>query len=162
MIRHLLEGSKALLLFLILFSCQENKREKIKEYSYPRILIKENLKREIYSYKQELNRLQASKSNNLSIYFSKKNDTTFVEIGDYKPNLKILNIKGVEIMKKDTIYLFSGNDSISVEQFYENQFNDKINIIDNLEPSLNHFDPHFKCLYIDNENLKVLFYGRCK
>ena len=162
MIRHLLEGSKALLLFLILFSCKEIKKENIKEYSYPRISIKENLKREIDSYKKGLNRLQASKSNNLSIYFNKKNDTTFIEIGDYKPNLKILNIKGVEIMKKDTIYLFSENDSISIEKFCENQFNEKINIIDNLEPSLNHFDPHFRCLYIDNENLKVLFYGRCK
>ncbi len=109
-----------------------------------------------------MNRLQASKSNNISIYFNKKNDTTFIEIGDYKPNLKILNIKGVEIMKKDTIYLFIENNSISIEKFFENQSNDKINIIDNLEPSLNHFDPHFRCLYIDNENLKVSFYGKCK
>jgi hypothetical protein len=162
MIRHLLEGSKASLLLLILFSCKENRKENIKEYSYPRISIKEDLKREIYSYKQGLIRLQASKSNNLSIYFNKKNDTTFIEIGDYKPNLEILNIKGVEIMKKDTVYLFSTNDSISIEPFCENQFNDKINIIDNLEPSLNHFDPHFRCLYVDNGNLKVLFYGRCK
>ncbi|RXM38168.1 hypothetical protein BOQ62_19120 [Chryseobacterium sp. CH21] len=74
----------------------------------------------------------------------------------------MLNIKGVEIMKNDTIYLFSANDSISIEQFCENQSNARIKIIDNLEPSFNHFDPHFRCLYIDNKNLKILFYGRCK
>lgn len=164
MIRHLLEENKIIILVLLaFFSCKKQTTESIKEYSYPRIIVNDNLKKEIFSYKEGLRRLQASESNNLSLCFIRRNDSVFIEIGDYKPNFKMLNIKGVEIIKKDTVYLFSGNNSTDIERFYKNQSDEKIVIIDNTEPTFDHYDPHFRCLYIDNENFKILSYGgRCR
>lgn len=163
MIRHLLEGSKFILMFFILFSCKENKKENNTKYSYPQIIIKQNLKKEILSYRAGLTKFHASKNNSLSICFNKKNDTTFIEMGDYKPNFKMLNIRGVEIIKEDTIYLFSENNQTGIEEFFENKSNEKIDIIDNLKLPLNHYDPHYRCFYLNNDSLKVLFFGgRCR
>ncbi|WP_073335340.1 hypothetical protein [Chryseobacterium carnipullorum] len=106
MIQHLLEESKLLFVFLVLFSCKEKKKENIMEYSYPSIIINNTLKKEISSYKEDLRRMQAEESNNICLFFSKRNDSIFIEIGDYKPNLRVLHMKGVEMIKKDTVYLF--------------------------------------------------------
>ncbi|SHM73487.1 hypothetical protein SAMN05444360_116123 [Chryseobacterium carnipullorum] len=76
------------------------------EYSYPSIIINNTLKKEISSYKEDLRRMQAEESNNICLFFSKRNDSIFIEIGDYKPNLRVLHMKGVEMIKKDTVYLF--------------------------------------------------------
>lgn len=164
MIRHLLEENKIIVLVLLaFFSCKKQETESVREYSYPRVIINDNLKREIFSYKEDLNKIQATESSNLSLCFVRRNDSVFVEIGDYKPNLKMLNIKGVEIIKKDTVYLFSENNSTDIERFYKNQSDEKVNIRDNIEPTLDHYDPHFRCLYVDNESFKILSYNnKCR
>ena len=71
MIQHLLEESKVLLVFLVLFSCKEKKEENITEYSYPSIIINNILKKEILSYKEDLRRMQAEESNSICFFFQK-------------------------------------------------------------------------------------------
>ncbi|WP_126653689.1 hypothetical protein [Chryseobacterium aureum] len=159
MIRHLLEGSKALLLFLILFSCTEKKTEKITEYFYPDIVINEQLKKEIFSYKEDLKRMQATQSNNICLFFTKKKDSIFIEIGDYKPNLKMINVKGIEVIKNDTVYLFSDKDFVELGNFYKNKSNKKIKIFRNSKPNFDRHDPHFRCLYFDGKTIRINSYN---
>lgn len=163
MIQHLLEESKVLLVFLVLFSCKEKKEENITEYSYPSIIINNILKKEILSYKEDLRRMQAEESNSICLFFSKRNDSTFIEIGDYKPNFKMIHMKGVEILKKDTIYLLVENEHIDVNNFYKNKSAEKVKIIYKFKPSFDHYDPHYRCLYSNNKNITVLSYNnKCR
>lgn len=164
MIQHLLEKNKIIILLLLaFFSCKEKNAKSVREYSYPKVIINDNLKKEIFSYKEDLNKIQATESSNLSLYFIRRKDSIFVEMGDYKPNFKILNIKGIEIIKKDTVYLFSENNSTDIERFYRNQSNEKINIVDNTKPAFDHYDPHYRCLYVNNESFKILSYNnKCR
>lgn len=159
MIRHLLEGNKLIFLFLALFSCTEKKTEKITEYFYPNIVIDERLKKEIFSYKDDLKRMQATESNNLCLFFTKKNDSILIEVGDYEPNLEMINVKGIEIIKNDTVYLFSDKSFIELNNFYKNKSGKKIKILRNSKPNFDHYDPHFRCLYFDGKNIKVNSYN---
>ncbi|MCD9618028.1 hypothetical protein [Chryseobacterium gleum] len=159
MIRHLLEGNKLIFLFLTLFSCIEKKTEKITEYFYPSIVISEQLKKEIFSYKDDLKRMQATQSNNLCVFFTKKNDSIFIEIGDYEPNLKMINVKGVEIIKNDTVYLYSDKSFIELNYFYKNKNGKIIKILRNSKPNFDRHDPHFRCLYFDGKNIKINSYN---
>jgi len=165
MIRHLLEENKIIILVLLaFFSCKKQKTKIAREYSYPKIVINDNLKREIFSYKEDLSKIQATESSNLSLCLFKRNDSVFVEMGDYKPNFKMLNIKGVEIIEKDTVYVFSENDSTDIERLYKNKDDEKINILDDMKPSFDHHDPHFRCLYVENnKTFKIFSYNnKCR
>lgn len=163
MIQHLLEESKLLFVFLVLFSCKEKKKENIMEYSYPSIIINNTLKKEISSYKEDLRRMQAEESNNICLFFSKRNDSIFIEIGDYKPNLRVLHMKGVEMIKKDTVYLFVDDEHMNINNFYNNKSAERVKIIHTLKPSFDYYDPHFRCLYSDKKNINILSYNnKCK
>lgn len=164
MIRHLLEGSKFSMIFLIVFiSCKKSSKENVQKHSYPRVVISNKLKKEIFSYKEDLHRMQANESHNLSLYFIKRNDSVFIEIGDYKPNFKMLNIKGVEVIKEDTIYLCSESNLTIIDGFYKNNLNEKITVIDDQKLKFNHHDPHYRCLYVDNKILEILLYNnKCR
>lgn len=163
MIRHLLEESKLILVFLILFSCKEQKRENSKEYSFQNVIISDQLKKEIFSYKEDLRRIQSTESNNISLSFINRNDSVFIEMGDYKPNLEMTNMIGVEVMKKDTVYLFGNKNFIGMNHFYENKYSEKIKIISNAKLTFDHYDPHYRCLYFDGKFIKVCSYNnKCK
>ncbi|GAA5102618.1 hypothetical protein GCM10023210_43800 [Chryseobacterium ginsengisoli] len=163
MIQHLLKKSKLVLVFLIVLACKEQKTEIIKEYYFQSVKVNDKLEKEIFSYKEDLKRMQAAESNNLSLFFVKRNDSIFIEIGDYKPNLKMINMLGVEVMKKDTIYLFTDKNFKESNNFYKNQFGEKIKIITSSKPTFNHYDPHYRCLYIEGNNIKIQSYNnKCR
>lgn len=163
MIQHLLEESKLLLVFLLLFSCKEKNEENSREYSYPSIMINNDLKKEVLSYKEDLKRMQAEESNSICLFFSKRNDSTFIEIGDYKPNFEMVNMKGVDIVKKDTLYLFVEDKQININNFYKDKPGEKVKIIYKKKLSFDHYDPHYRCLYSDNTNITILSYNnKCR
>ncbi|NIF06146.1 hypothetical protein F3J23_11910 [Chryseobacterium sp. Tr-659] len=162
MIRPLLEGSKFILLLLVLFSCKKQKTENAKEYLYQKVVINDQLKKEITSYKEDLRKMDASESNNLSLFFLKKKDSIFIEMGDFEPNFKMVNIKGVEIIKNDTIYLLSEDKSMDLQHFYHGSV-EKVKIIDSSKPSFSYSDPHYRCFYFDGKEVKILSYNsKCR
>ncbi|PWN59465.1 hypothetical protein [Chryseobacterium viscerum] len=162
MIQTLLEKSRLILVLLTLFSCKERKTDNSKEYLYQKVVINDQLKKEISSYKEDLRRMDASESNNLSIFFTRKNDSILIEMGDYRPNFKMVHMKGVEIIKKDTIYLLSEDKSMDMKSFYTGSA-EKTQIIDVPKLNFSHYDPHYRCLYFDGKELKVLSYnGKCR
>lgn len=152
----------ALLFFIgFMLSCSKVSEVKTKEYNFPYISINKNLKKEILSFKEDLKNLQATKVSEISIFFFNKNDTLFIDIGNYRPNFQNVNIKGVEVINGSTVFLFNES-NIELEDFYTINPGRNITIKDSLEPFYSYFDPYHRYYYMENGQVKLHSYNKCR
>lgn len=163
MIQHLLEKSKiTLFLFTIFLSCND-KKDNIRTDTYVRLTISDSLKKQISFYKDDLTRMQATESNNISINIMEKKDSLLIEMGDYQPDLQTVDVNGIDIIKKDTIYIYGNKELANIKGLYEGVRNEKIDIVQNLTPNFSYNDPHYRCLCFYKGNFSVLSYNnKCR
>lgn len=151
-----------LLILILFFSCEKGNSIEDKEYYYPKMIIDSCLREEVLLFRDYLDKVEATNKRVISICVFQKKDSVFIELGDYQPNFKMIDIIGVELINNDTVYLYNKDEKINVSRFYKVQSEEKIRIIDDSERVFEFYDPNYRCFYVDKCKTKKNSYRMCR